>query len=153
MEETDSLYDQLMSQRLKTILGPMEINYAIYKDGAEAHLDVAVIDWEGEKVEIYGTICVRNNKITDPKARNLLFDSNSEDALGVRPGKVIHLPLLRQVTVLPLESVLIVDVCLLHSGAIFAQGTLRFVARATGDEELILICHPGKIKVKATWFN
>jgi hypothetical protein len=59
---------------MKTILGTMEINYAIYKDGAEAHLDVAVIDWEGEKVEIYGTISVRNSKITDPKARNLLFN-------------------------------------------------------------------------------
>ncbi|XP_078180451.1 uncharacterized protein LOC144574370 [Carex rostrata] len=153
MEGNDSLYDQLMFNRLETIFGSLEINYAIYKDGAETRLDVSVIDWEGEEIEVYGTVGVRNSKVTHPKARSLLLDNNSKGAISVCRGKQTHLPLARQVTVLPLGSILIVDVCLLHCGTIIAQGTVRFVAKPTGDEELILVCNPGSIKVKATWLN
>lgn len=153
MEGNDSLYEQLLVHGFKSIFGTMKLNYAIYKDGAEAHLDVTVIDWEGEQVEVYGTVGVQNSKITDPKAMSLLFDNNIEEAISVCPGVVTHIPLLRQRTVLPLGSVLIVDVYLMHCGTIFGQGTVRFIARSTGAEEQILICHPGKIKVRATWLN
>lgn len=153
MEGKVSLYDQLMVHRWESIFGAMELNYAIYEDGAEAHIDVTFIDWEGENIEVYGTVGVRNSKITDPKARSLLFDSNSEEAISVHPGKVTHLPLSRQITVLPLGSVLIVDVSLLHCSTILAEESVSFIARSTGDEELILVCHLGKIKVKVIWLN
>lgn len=155
MKGNDSLYDQLMFNILHTIFGTLEINYAIYKDGGEACLDVSIIDWEGEEIEVYGTVSIRNSKVTDAKARGLLYDNNSENAISVRPGKgkQTHLPLVRKVIALPLGSNLIVDVCLLHCGSIFAQGTVRFVAKANRDEELILVCNPGTIKVKATWLK
>ncbi|KAJ4801156.1 rRNA N-glycosidase [Rhynchospora pubera] len=155
-------FDQFMCKEVMTDFGPSEVQYAVYKNSAEAILEVALIDWEGKgefattKVEIFGIVASRNNKVTDCRARSLLFEKKSEEAICVGFGDTIPLPLSRKVTVLPLGSILMVDLCIWHRSNKFSMDvlvdeTVSFCSSLTGEVEKIVCGNRGKIKVKATW--
>lgn len=156
-------FDQLMCKEFITDFGPVEVQYAVYRNGAEAILEVTLIDWEGKgecaatEVQIFGTVSAWNNKVTNCGPQSLLFYKKSEEALRVGYGDVIPLPLSRKATGLPLGSTLMVDLCIWHHSSnlstegVLVEATVPFDSSLAGEEEKIVCGNRGKIKVKATW--
>ncbi|XP_078180034.1 uncharacterized protein LOC144574067 isoform X1 [Carex rostrata] len=156
-------FDQLMCKEFITDFGPVEVQYAVYRNGAEAILEVTLIDWEGKgecaatEVQIFGTVSAWNNKVTNCGPQSLLFYKKCEEALRVGHGDVIPLPLSRKATVLPLGSTLMVDLCIWHHSSnlstegVLVEATVPFDSSLAGEEEKIVCGNRGKIKVKATW--
>lgn len=139
-------FDQFLCEEIETDFGPVEVQYAVYRNSAEAILEVTLIDWEGKgecattEVQIFGTVSARNNKVTDYGARSLLFYKKSEEAIHIGYGDAIPLPLSRKVVVLPLGSILMVDFCIWHRSSklsvdgILVEESVVFDSSLAGEE-------------------
>jgi hypothetical protein len=169
-ESTIGVSDIFMGDWLETVNGFIIVKFAVYRNGLEARLEVTISDLElvgmpGVKMplEVYGTVRTSNTAVPHSEANSYLFDHIGSDncvilALAPYAKAEIPLPLSRRVTVIPRESMLIVDVNLslrCASGDIsIANESVSFHAgtrsNSTIEEQIIKGGH-AKVKVKVTW--
>lgn len=163
----ENLYDQLICRRLPSPCGPLEVNYAVYKDSAEAFVFLKLIEFKGEgeggntSVKVYGEVQASNTMLSDPRAKSMLFDRKSDESIVIRIGD--YIPLRRPVVVVPFTSQLIVQFHLMFSctdsgDVVTGIATTSFPARcwchSVGKEiaeELVITGTRGKLQVKAAW--
>lgn len=162
--------DQVIRKGIRCNAGIMQVDFAIYDDGVEVRIEITLLDLElegmpqlGKSLEIYGTVKASNSVIIDSEARSTLFDHiTSQECIKLPRSPSdeaeIHVPLTRNLTVIPRNSTLIVDVdlslCCNPQGKSLAAGSVTFDARSrsscTVEQKIILGAH-AKVKVKAIW--
>lgn len=154
VEETD----RFICKEVKTMCGPLEVSFAVYNDGVEAQLEVALVNWNAlDGVEAFGTVDSGNSNMPGTKARSRLFDKSINEAIHVKPGNdVTSLPLSRSVTVIPRGSTLFVRVSIWrlenscrHQQPIFQK--LSFDAVLAGTEMKVAYGDRGNVEVRVTW--
>lgn len=151
-------FDQLLSRQVDSEFGPIELTFAAYKPGAEATLEVVLVNYEVEcPIEVFGHIKVKNSVVYDPRAVSLLFKNEKGEEVTCISNHIIggsiSLPLLRRAVVVPLHSTMILDVFIYNCDRIFAYGELQFDAMPNGTAFKVLRDHDGdeRIKVKVSW--
>lgn len=168
-EAPSSKTDQFIRRGFETTVGIMNVNFAVYSDGVEAKLEVALCNLELSRlverekpVQIYGTVKASNNVVNHSYAKSILFYHITRQecvtlGLGAHDSAEIPLPLSKSTTVVPRKSILFVDIslylhcvpqdiCVINESAVFQT-------RPGSSSTLDLVGHCGTIKVKATWLN
>ncbi|KAJ1693491.1 hypothetical protein LUZ63_010189 [Rhynchospora breviuscula] len=149
-------YDQVISQRMDSMFGPIEVTLVVFYSSVVASIDVTLIDFEDTSLpEVYGHVKVKNDKTCDPRAVSWLFRNDKKDTVTYisrdKSGGCIALPLLRNVVVVPLESTMMVDVCICYGDTVFASGEVMFHAKLTGKKSGFIIGSHGKIRIEVSW--
>ncbi|KAJ4746045.1 rRNA N-glycosidase [Rhynchospora pubera] len=149
-------YDNVLSQRVGSMFGPIEVTLAAYFSAVVASLEVTLINFEDECLsEVYGHVKVKNNKTLNPRAVSWLFRKENKGTMTcispIKSGRCIALPLLRHVVAVPIDSTMMVDVCICYGDTVFASGEVMFHAKLTGKESGFLIGSHGKIRVEVLW--
>ncbi|KAJ3688168.1 hypothetical protein LUZ61_017332 [Rhynchospora tenuis] len=116
--------NKLLVKRWDTMIGPIELSFAVFTDSLTAALEVKLLHWkdkgksEGritdqiDEIELFGEIASRKKIITDDNAKSYIFKREKEMCAWVRPGEAI--PLSRCHTVCPISSSIELDVALYH---------------------------------------
>ncbi|KAJ1704083.1 hypothetical protein LUZ63_003862 [Rhynchospora breviuscula] len=139
----------------------LEVNFAVYSDAVEAHLNFCFVDIEsGEEdasIQVHGTVSASNTVLSNPKAKSLLFHKLSDEFVRLKLGKSIPLPLSRRMIVLPRESSLLVHVCM-EVGIKFGdvsviEDTVKFHPSSNSAEKFIVLPNHGKLVVAVTWME
>ncbi|KAJ4731116.1 rRNA N-glycosidase [Rhynchospora pubera] len=149
-------YGQVISERVDSMFGPIEVTLAVYLSAVVASIDVTLIDFEDKHMpEVYGHVKVKNNKTCDPRAVSWLFRTDNKDTVTCisrsKSGGCIALPLLRNVVVVPFDSTMIVDMCICCGDTVFASGEVMFRPKMTGKKSRFIVGSHGKIGVEVSW--
>ncbi|KAJ4786219.1 rRNA N-glycosidase [Rhynchospora pubera] len=108
------LCNKLLVKRRDTMIGPIELSFAVFTESLIAALEVKLLHWkdkgksEGriadhiDEIEVFGEITSRVKFLTDDRAKSYMFKREKEMCVLVRPGEAI--PLSRYHTVCPIRS-------------------------------------------------
>jgi hypothetical protein len=160
--------DQFIRRGVRSNIGLMEVDFAVYSDGVEACLEIILSDFKfegllpsGKPPEVYGTIKASNSTLVNSEAKSVLFKHIAhQDCIKLSPWPPskaeISLPLTRNVTVIPRESALVVDVslslsCAPQNAPIVGSAVFDATSRLSSVEERIILGQHAKAKVKVTW--
>lgn len=59
--------DKILSKTVESQFGPLEVNYAVYKDGVEAHLKVMLTACCFSSIKVYGQIIATHSATSDSR--------------------------------------------------------------------------------------
>ncbi|XP_078170429.1 60 kDa jasmonate-induced protein-like [Carex rostrata] len=118
------MYDMFLSKRIQSRFGPIEVDFAVYKGGVEARVEVSLTGCQFDSAVVYGCITAENSKLGE-RTRSFLFDRNKTEGirLDVSPYKdnVMKLPLSRSKTVHPNDSDVTITVNIWQSSIMGSQ--------------------------------
>ncbi|XP_078170423.1 uncharacterized protein LOC144564698 isoform X2 [Carex rostrata] len=163
-EAKSDYMDRLICQSIKCFsTNYLDVSFAVYHDAVEAHLDVYFVDfeYEGEDVlmQVHGTVSASNSFLTDSKAKSNLFHKLSKECVGLKPGKLVPLPLSRRVTAVPRQSSLLVNVSInvgIEPGNVLViEKTVKFNPSLGSAEGSIILPNRGcgKVLLKVSWVD
>ncbi|XP_078167329.1 uncharacterized protein LOC144562068 isoform X3 [Carex rostrata] len=133
----------------------LDISFAVYHDAVEAHLNVYFVDfdYEGEDalIQVHGTMCASNSFLTESNAKSILFHKLSKECVGLKPDKLVPLPLSRRVTAVPRQSSLLVhvsiEVGIEPDNLLVIEETVKFNPSLGSTKGSIIIPNSGRGKV------
>ncbi|XP_078167330.1 uncharacterized protein LOC144562069 [Carex rostrata] len=126
-DDIRGVYDTFLSKRIQSRFGPIEVEFAVYGDGMEAHAEVSLTDCQFTSAVVYGCITVENSKLGE-RARSVLFNRDKTEGirLDVSPYKdnTMKIPLSRSTTVHPFGSDVTITVNIWQSSIMGSQDQL-----------------------------
>lgn len=147
-------YDKLLVTKINSGLGPIEVQYAVYREATEAIMDITLnclID-DDKTTEFRATVKAWNTQITG--AISYIFE---EEDICVNLGKAksagLSLFLPRCAVVVPNKSFLFVHIDIYHGHVMFANKTIKFPASLDGEEVQTIFGTDGMVVVKVTWLK
>ncbi|KAJ4798546.1 rRNA N-glycosidase [Rhynchospora pubera] len=151
-------YDKLLSEQVQSQFGLIEVNFAVYRHGAEARVDVTLSDCQFLSTLVYGSIIIQNSMLGE-EGRSFLFNNESECICidAHHRDKVAQLPLSRSITVHPIGSVVTVYVKLWQRSIVgtpdqpIADGIFNFTACVSGREVTTFRAGACEVTVGVMW--
>ncbi|KAJ4786222.1 rRNA N-glycosidase [Rhynchospora pubera] len=124
-DECPLLCNKLLVKRWDTMIGTVELSYAVFTESVTASLEVNLVRWKDDgksygrimgpvddEIEVFGEITSRVKMLNDAGAKNYMFEREKEMCSRVRPGEAI--PLSRSYMVCPIRSSILLHVALYH---------------------------------------
>ncbi|XP_078167328.1 uncharacterized protein LOC144562068 isoform X2 [Carex rostrata] len=155
-EDKSDYMDGLISRSMGCLFRKyLYISFAVYHDAVEAHLNVYFVDfdYEGEDglIQVHRTVCASNSFLTESNAKSILFHKLSKECVGLKPDKLVPLPLSRRVTSVPRQSSLLVhvsiEVGIEPDNLLVIEETVKFNPSLGSTKGSIIIPNRGRGKV------
>ncbi|KAJ4757357.1 rRNA N-glycosidase [Rhynchospora pubera] len=158
---SQKIFDTLVTRRTPTQFGEIEVNFAVYKYGIEACIDVTLIDCQFSSGTVHGSITAQNSKLGE-KGTSFLFKRDKGDGVSISisdcKDRIAQLPLARCKTVHPIDSSLTIYVSIWQSSVTGTQDQpiadekrLEFTAISGGQEVKTIKGAACQVNVSVTW--